>query len=496
MMDGDAGQRDRMKQGDIIIEGTRMPDTGLAEYRYSSTPVPGIAQAVDILSILAAGTVCFVILVNFNPVILEYYIFFTTFVAIIASLLLRNAAMYDLDAIMRPVARSDMVIVSIVSAFLFFLTIAFSLKVSDIYSRAWTYSFLGASISLVIANRILLAALLRRLSRQRIIGRSVVVLGTGPQAEMFLERIARLQPHFTEVRGVFAHETVPESGCFAGHPVLGTTEDLFHYIRANRVDDIVVAMAWSSDRALSKVVEALKELPINVYISMDLAGYQLQFRPVFGQFNQLPLFEVVQKPISGWSYLLKLAEDYVLATLLLFLLSPLMLLIALAIKIDSEGPVFFMQKRIGFNNEIFEIYKFRSMYHRPDPEADFKQAQKDDPRITRVGRFIRRTSLDELPQLLNVLNGTMSLVGPRPHALRHNEDYGRQIRGYFARHKVKPGITGWAQVNGLRGETETLSKMEARVTHDIYYAENWSLLFDLRILAMTVIVVLFQKTAY
>ena len=419
MMDGDAGQLDHMKQGDIIIEGTRMPDTGLPEYRYSSAPVPGIAQAVDILSILAAGTLCFVLLVNFNPVIIEYYIFFTAFVAIIASLLLRNAAMYDLDAIMRPVARSDMVIVSIVSAFLFFLTIAFSLKVSDIYSRAWTYFFLGASISLVIANRVLLAALLRRLSRQRIIGRSVVVLGTGPQAEMFLERIARLQPHFTEVRGVFAHETVPEGGCFAGHPVLGTTEDLFHYVRANRVDDIVVAMAWSSDRALSKVVEALKELPINVYISMDLAGYQLQFRPVFGQFNQLPLFEVVQKPISGWSYLLKLAEDYILATLLLLLLSPLMLLIALAIKLDSKGPVFFHQPRRGFNSRLFEVWKFRTMYHDRADLACATQTTRNDPRITRVGAILRKTSLDELPQLINVLNGDMSLVGPAAPRRRH-----------------------------------------------------------------------------
>jgi putative colanic acid biosynthesis UDP-glucose lipid carrier transferase len=170
--------------------------------------------------------------------------------------------------------------------------------------------------------------------------------------------------------------------------------------------------------------------------------------------------------------------------------------VAIAIKLDTPGPVFFKQRRLGFNNREFEIYKFRSMRHRAQPEARTPQASRNDPRITRVGRIIRKTSIDELPQLFNVLNGTMSLVGPRPHALDHNEEYSRQIRGYFARHKVKPGITGWAQVNGLRGETETLDKMEARIRHDVYYAENWSLFFDIRILIQTVLVVLFQRSAY
>jgi exopolysaccharide biosynthesis polyprenyl glycosylphosphotransferase len=193
---------------------------------------------------------------------------------------------------------------------------------------------------------------------------------------------------------------------------------------------------------------------------------------------------------------IKTVEDYLLASLALLLLSPLLILVAVAIKLDSPGPVFFMQPRLGFNNRRFEIYKFRSMYHCEVPEHRVRQASKGDPRVTRVGRFIRRTSIDELPQLLNVLNGTMSLVGPRPHALSHNEEFAEQVRGYFARHRVKPGITGWAQVNGFRGETDTVEKIKARVEHDVYYAENWSLLFDLRILLMTTVVVLFQKTAY
>lgn len=209
------------------------------------------------------------------------------------------------------------------------------------------------------------------------------------------------------------------------------------------------------------------------------------------------MFEVERRPIAGWSSLIKAVEDYAFASLALILLSPLLILTAIAIKIDDpKGPVFFMQKRLGFNNRVFEIYKFRSMYQNSDDGDVVRQATKGDPRVTRVGRFIRATSIDELPQLLNVINGSMSLVGPRPHALSHNEEYGRRIRGYFTRHKVKPGITGWAQVNGLRGETELLEKMEDRIRHDVYYAENWSLLFDIRILVMTVLVLFFQKTAY
>jgi len=258
-------------------------------------------------------------------------------------------------------------------------------------------------------------------------------------------------------------------------------------------------MPWNDDRRLVEVIELLKELPVNVYISTDLIGYRLSVRPTQGQLTGLPVFEVVTRPLSGWNSLVKQIEDYVLASLIVIALAPLLALIALAIRLDSPGPVFFMQRRLGFNNREFKIYKFRTMHHRerPDaPEVHVPQATRDDSRVTRVGRILRRTSLDELPQLFNVLDGTMSLVGPRPHAVAHNVDYGSRIRGYFARHKVKPGITGWAQVNGLRGETDTVEKMEARVAHDIHYVENWSLALDIKILAMTFFIVLFQRNAY
>lgn len=460
----------------------------------SAAFVPDIVAGVDAALILVAAVVGYAVYVPFHIGLLEYYIFCGAFVTVAALFMLSRSGMYEIAAIMRPVAKSDLVIVSVVSAFLFFLTIAFSLKVSDLYSRVWIYTFATLATIFVLVGRFVTAEVLRRLAARRFIGRNLAVLGSGVEAERFLETFARKSPHFTQVVGVYAPQGAPMR--LGSQVVSGDARALLEYARQSRVDDIVIAMPLTSDGPLQEVIESLKELPVNVYICSQLLDYQLRFNPAFGYPRELPLFEVVQRPISGWSALLKSAEDYIFATLLLILLAPLLILIAIAIKIDSAGPVFFMQRRLGFNNKEFEIYKFRSMYHQQRPESTVRQAEKGDPRITRVGRIIRRTSLDELPQLLNVLNGTMSLVGPRPHALSHNEEYGRRIRGYFARHKVKPGITGWAQVNGLRGETAALSKMEARVEHDIYYAENWSLLFDLRILITTVFVVLFQKTAY
>ena len=211
----------------------------------------------------------------------------------------------------------------------------------------------------------------------------------------------------------------------------------------------------------------------------------------------LPVINVFQKPLSGWGLIQKGFEDRLLAAFILTLISPLLFIIAALIKLDSKGPILFRQKRYGFNNEVIEVLKFRSMYtDRCAPEGEVAQATKYDPRVTRVGRFIRRTSLDELPQFVNVLMGTMSIVGPRPHAVSHNEQYAGVIDEYLARHRVKPGITGWAQVNGLRGETETLDKMEQRVRYDLYYIENWSLLFDLRIIFRTLFVGFSDPNAY
>jgi exopolysaccharide biosynthesis polyprenyl glycosylphosphotransferase len=210
----------------------------------------------------------------------------------------------------------------------------------------------------------------------------------------------------------------------------------------------------------------------------------------------MTMLGIASKPLAGWRVVLKTLEDKILAMLLLTIFSPLMVLIAFAIKIDSKGPILFRQRRYGYNNKEISICKFRTMKHNGVADEGALQAVRDDARVTRVGRILRRTSLDELPQLLNVLDGSMSLVGPRPHPVPLNERFASVIRGYYARHRMKPGITGWAQANGLRGETDSLEKMKARVELDIEYIENWSISRDLYILAKTAYAVWVQDTAY
>lgn len=466
-------------------------------FRYSPDTLPGLFRALDMSAFAVSAGLSS--LLFFYPIYtnVNFYAFAVVFCAFMFNIAAGRTQLYASETFMRYGGRFDDLLLAGMVALLLFLSVTISLGTFEQYEPLWVMTFAGAAFAVQAATRLAGCWILRRMAARQMIGRTMAVLGVGEQAERFLRRLDDAKPFFTEIVGVFDPDpagAMPRM--FHGRPVHVGVDALLVAAREQKIDDIVVTMPWNADRQVSQIVSRLKELPVNVYLSTDLVGFELAFRPVTGDFSDLPVFEVVQRPISGWSSLLKTLEDYVLAVAALLLISPLLLLVAAAIKLDSPGPVFFKQRRLGFNNKEFEIYKFRSMHHHQVPEHVVRQASKGDPRITRVGRIIRKTSIDELPQLLNVLNGTMSLVGPRPHAISHNAEYGRQIRGYFARHKVKPGITGWAQVNGLRGETETLEKMEARIRHDVYYADNWSLFFDIRILVQTVLVVLFQKTAY
>lgn len=487
-----------MKMENTINLGAPHGVMRITEFIYPPVMIPGVMRIVDCVMIGASG----LLTLAFMPVAATQTFNLSSvciiFVMLSYFMLASMSGLFSLSAVTRPVSRADDVVVSLAAAFLLFLSMALGLDVWSQYSGRWVAVFAAVSLAAVLAGRMGGWRVLRHLARRGVIGRSMVVLGVGEQSRRFLRRFRETNPYFFSVAGVFYSQRSDGVGhnMIEGYPVLGDVDALLACARAHKIDDVVVAMPWSADRQVIATVESLKELPINVHLSTDLIGYELAFRPALGDFHDLPLFEVVQRPISGWGAALKMIEDYLLASVLLIMISPLLAVIAVAIKLDSPGPVLFKQKRLGFNNREFHIYKFRSMYHRDAPEIVVQQASRRDPRVTRVGRFIRAASIDELPQLLNVLDGTMSLVGPRPHALSHNEEYGRLIRGYFSRHRVKPGITGWAQVHGLRGETKELGKMESRVRYDIHYANNWSLFLDLRILIMTLFVVPFQRSAY
>ena len=409
--------------------------------------------------------------------------------------LLHFADLYRLQAIVSSPRQYHKIIFVCAGAFFTLVALAFALKISDLFSRVWVFSCFFTSTALICLFRSLCAFAIKELGRTGRLTRNLAIVGGEEQGKHLLAFLSTHDEPWRHFIGVFDDRADRIGDNVDGHPLLGTLDDLVDYARKKRIDDIVIAFPWNADQRLMEIINKLKEMPISIYLGMDLIGYRFPhlFRSSIGN---IPVIEVHTKPLSGWRAVIKALEDYIIASLLIFMLSPLLLIICAAIKLESKGPVIFRQARYGFNNQTITVLKFRSMYHGRPPEKGVPQAQRVDLRVTRVGKFLRRTSLDELPQLLNVLNGTMSLVGPRPHAVEHNEQYAAIIGGYFGRHKVKPGITGWAQVNGLRGETKTPDKMEARVEYDVYYIDNWSLWFDLKILFKTPYVVFLQKTAY
>jgi len=276
--------------------------------------------------------------------------------------------------------------------------------------------------------------------------------------------------------------------------VLGRLEELPQLVKGQRIDVVYLALPMVSTPRLRALLDALRDTTASVYFAPDPFVTDL-IQGSVDSVSGMPVLGVCDSPFIGASGLLKRASDIVLSLFILVLIAPLFAAIALAVKLSSPGPVIFRQRRYGLDGEEIIVYKFRSMRVIEDSGV-IRQATRADDRVTRVGAFLRRSSLDELPQFLNVLQGSMSIVGPRPHAVAHNELYRKLIKGYMQRHKVKPGITGWAQVNGLRGETVALERMQARIEHDLDYLRNWSLRLDLYIIAKTVWIVLRGQNAY
>lgn len=330
--------------------------------------------------------------------------------------------------------------------------------------------------------------------------RRAVIVGGGEDANTLVDLLREESTHL-EILGMFDDRTQSRDGTHeadVGLRRLGTFDELAAFCRESGVELLIVSVPAAAEDRLLQIVKQLLQLPVDIRISAHASKLRLNSN-AYSYIGKVPMLRVLDRPLSDADRMVKNIEDRVLGLVLLVMAAPVMALVALAVRLESKGPILFRQKRLGFNNELIEVYKFRSMYTEMSDATAAKLVTKDDPRVTRVGRIIRKTSLDELPQLFNVLRGEMSIVGPRPHALqaKAGEDlYHDAVRSYFARHKMKPGITGWAQVNGWRGETDTLEKIEQRVEHDMHYINNWSVLTDLYIIAITPFSLIGGKNAY
>ena len=278
-------------------------------------------------------------------------------------------------------------------------------------------------------------------------------------------------------------------------PVVGNLSAVAQYVKANYVGTIYVCLPMASQPRILRLLDEIRDTTASVYFVPDVFLFDLM-QARMDSVGGIPVLAVCESPFHGTIGMMKRWSDIAIASLALIIASPIMLCVALAIKLTSSGPIIFKQRRYGLDGREIEVWKFRSMRVHQDEPSFVQQAQKHDARLTPIGAFLRRTSLDELPQFINVLQGCMSVVGPRPHAVSHNEAYRKIISGYMIRHKVKPGITGWAQVNGARGETETVDKMEKRIQYDLHYLRNWSLKLDFQIIAKTIAAVFRDPNAY
>jgi Undecaprenyl-phosphate glucose phosphotransferase len=420
-------------------------------------------------------------------------------VSLILPLALGALGTQSIHALARPIGEVTRIAAAWSVMFAAVIAGMFALKVGTSFSRAWAGTWFFSGLVGLMLLRTAVAAMIRRWNQNGQLSRRAVLVGGGSPAAQLLHALDSSTDSDVEIVGIFDDRNGERSPEFvAGYPRLGTIGELIDFVRRTRIDLLIVTFPLSAEERLLQILKRLWVLPVDIRLSAY--AQKLRYRPrAYSYLGNIPFLDVFDKPLSDWGAVLKLAEDRLISAALLVLLSPVMLVVALAIKLDSRGPVFFKQKRYGFNNERIEILKFRSMYtDRADVKAE-KLVTRDDPRVTRVGRFIRKTSLDELPQLINVLKGDLSLVGPRPHPERAKADnrlYDDVVEGYFARHRVKPGITGWAQINGWRGETDTEEKILRRVEHDLYYIENWSLALDLYILLRTPFAILETENAY
>jgi Undecaprenyl-phosphate glucose phosphotransferase len=462
---------------------------------YSLNRAAGLMALSDILILLSTGiTICWYHL-GWVSAGNWFYAFAILAPSVTVVLAFYQAGLYDVGSICKPLSQVPKLMGILVVTLLSYLALAFALKISNQFSRVWFFSWFVSSAFLVILARELLRSLFGRWGQTGQLSRKIVVFGSGDQAERCIEKLMRSKEPWLSIIGIFDDRKKRSGPSVLGFPVLGTLDDLLGYVRRNHVDDIVVALPWSAEHRISEISRKLSEVPVHIRLGFDLAGFQ-SLHSSYSFIGGVPMLHLVNKPLDGWKYVVKELEDKIVSFFLLVSFSPLLLLIALAIKLESKGPVMFRQSRKGFNGKQFSVFKFRTMVHDRPQDIGSAQATSNDPRVTAVGKFLRRTSLDELPQFLNVLSGSMSLVGPRPHPLALDDEFCNIIGGYFARHRVKPGITGWAQVNGFRGETSTPDKMQARVEHDMHYIEHWSLLFDVKILLMTALVAANQKNAY
>ncbi len=406
--------------------------------------------------------------------------------------------LYRFNLIARPKDHAKKAVCVGAGVALALMSLDVSPNLPDRLPRGSVFLWMMCALAIGVGLRFAVATSLRRLATAGHIGRRIVIYGAGAQGVRLIQRIKALNEPWNVIVGVFDERSTRREQSISGHAVCGGLQELLHWGRRNRPDEILIALPWSAEDRIFDILHQLAVLPTHVRLASEVPRFHLIEGRSNTQFG-LPMLNAFEKPIAGWGRIWKRIFDVALAGVAIVAAAPLLMLIALLIRLESPGPILFAQPRFGFNNKLINVFKFRSMRSEASDALGERLTERGDSRVTRVGAVLRRYSLDELPQLLNVLLGEMSLVGPRPHAIRTTAG-GKQcdaiLDQYAVRHKVKPGITGWAQINGWRGTMETEHHLVKRVEHDLFYINHWSPLLDIKILLLTVWAVFNGSNSY
>jgi Undecaprenyl-phosphate glucose phosphotransferase len=457
------------------------------KYRMSPAVIANIVQVCDLFLLVFGGLAARAMLPLLGLVSGGSLFVATVTASLVSAAFLSHAETYQLSSLCSLTKQLKLLPTPLVAGAGSMIACLFFLRDDGSVFRAWPFLWLFSSSILLIASRRYLSHLLNRWSRAGRLARRVAVIGAGEFSREFIERL-RSEPNLYTVVGLYDDRLSRIPAVQDGVRVRGSVRDLLERSREEQIDQIVIALPLSAASRISMILDQVGSAVADLCLTTDFVGFRYRSSQI-SSVGTNPVVLIEERPLKDWRAAKKAAFDLVVGSLVLLIFSPLLALIAVAIRLDSPGPVLFRQPRLGFNNRLFTCYKFRTMHHGMTDLLGDRQATRGDPRVTRLGKWLRALSLDELPQLLNVLKGNMSLVGPRPHPPNTKADdrlFSDVVAKYAFRHRVKPGITGWAQVNGWRGETRTVEQIENRVACDLAYIENWSIWFDLRIMALTI----------
>ncbi|WP_298253676.1 undecaprenyl-phosphate glucose phosphotransferase [Bradyrhizobium sp.] len=476
-------RRRRLSQAALLVTSQKV---GRA---YSPIVIAGIVRIADFVMLSCIGVGLYLGYVAPMDGFQWGFVAAILMMTLAAVVCFQAADIYDVQIFRGQLRQMTRMISSWAFVFLLFIGVSFFVKLGNEISRLWLSAFFFVGLATLISARLFLRTLVRYWARQDRLHRRTIVVGADENGEQLIAALGVQTDSDIDILGVFDDRNDGRSlETCAGKSKLGRVDDIVEFARRTRIDLVLFALPISAETRILEMLKKLWVLPVDIRLSAHTN--KLRFRPrSYSYLGKVPTLDMSEAPITDWDLVMKWIFDHIVGAIVLLLATPVMALVALAVKLDSPGPVLFRQKRFGFNNERIDVFKFRSLYHdQADPTAA-KVVTKNDKRVTRVGRFIRKTSLDELPQLFNVVfKSNLSLVGPRPHAVHGKLEsrlFDEAVDGYFARHRVKPGITGWAQINGWRGEIDNEEKIQKRVEFDLYYIENWSVLFDLFILLKT-----------